>query len=124
MEETIKQLREAWEKTTKETWHKVTKYKGFDIVNEDLEDVIYGGSGYGAVLRKDDAHFITLAHNHMSKILDALEDAERRAKAGEEILEAWMNAGKRPDIHKRAQEKLKKEWPTLADAIINAIKKK
>lgn len=33
------------------------------------------------------------------------------------LIDAWENPGKRPDIHRAWQRKLRREWPTLAKAI-------
>lgn len=38
----------------------------------------------------------------------------RRVRA---VVQAWTVPGRRPDIHRAAQDKLKREWPTLAEAI-------
>jgi len=35
------------------------------------------------------------------------------------VADAWNNPGIRPDIHLKAQLKLKKEWPTLFEAVKN-----
>ena len=35
----------------------------------------------------------------------------------EAVVRAWTEAGPRPDLHRRAQRRLRKDWPTLAAAI-------
>ena len=48
-------------------------------------------------------------------------EAEVRAEALREIREAWTNAGPAPAYHRAAQDRLRVEWPTLAEAIEEAI---
>lgn len=35
------------------------------------------------------------------------------------VREAWVVEGRHPPTHRAAQEKLRKEWPTLANALDN-----
>lgn len=45
------------------------------------------------------------------------EKAAARAAAADDVLAAWANPGINPPYHRRAQAKLRKEWPTLARAL-------
>lgn len=38
------------------------------------------------------------------------------------IQNAWVDAGPQPDYHAHMQDKLRRDWPTLADALDEATK--
>lgn len=40
----------------------------------------------------------------------------------EAITGAWTNAGPMPDYHEHMKNKLRRDWPTLADALDEATK--
>lgn len=40
----------------------------------------------------------------------------------EPIVNAWIQPGPRPDIHLNAIKDLRKNWPTLANAVENLVK--
>ena len=42
----------------------------------------------------------------------------------DEIIAAWTNAGSHPEFHRRWQNRLRKEWPTLARALDNAVRER
>lgn len=44
-------------------------------------------------------------------------EAQRLRAACLRVVQAWMNPGVRPDIHRRAQAQLRRGWPVLASAI-------
>lgn len=48
---------------------------------------------------------------------------KQRAELADAIINAWTVMGKNPHTHKRAQENLSRDWPTLANAIIRAANK-
>lgn len=79
MQNIINQIREAREKATQGEW----KYA------IDAPYVKLGDSNVMLQVNSpDEARYITLLHNSILEILDALEEAERKAKAGEELAEA------------------------------------
>ena len=94
--ETIKQLRRAWNKTTKKVWSyaeegTLGKYR----LESDIGEYVFPEE-------LSNANFIALAHNLMPEILYVLEDAQieleearaerdyyrKKAKAGERLVEA------------------------------------
>lgn len=51
----------------------------------------------------------------------AAHDADVRARALRGIREAWTNAGPAPAYHAAAMTNLHNQWPTLAEAIEEAV---
>lgn len=48
--------------------------------------------------------------------IEQLPENELRIRA-KEVVDAWVVEGPAPLVHRRAQRKLEKEWPTLARAV-------
>jgi hypothetical protein len=61
--------------------------------------------------------------NHVYPLLEAQSAALGRAR---DVLgtfrDAWFNEGPNPEYHQGQQERLKKEWPTLYKALVEADK--
>lgn len=49
----------------------------------------------------------------------SIKDAAVRLEA---VQDAWTDAGPVPDYHEHMQYKLRRDWPTLADALDKACK--
>ena len=44
--------------------------------------------------------------------------------AADRVVDAWVIAGPRPDYHTAQQQRLRREWPTLAAAVEALVKGK
>lgn len=88
----IKQIREAreWDENMSENW----------MLADCGEDVEIRMAQSNVPLEESQTilEYITLLHNNIEAILDALEEAERKAKAGEGLAEAVYGIDLRPEM--------------------------
>ena len=52
---------------------------------------------------------------------EAIHHLGRAVLSANQVVLAWTKPGPRPDIHREAQARLAKEWPTLHRAVVNLV---